>query len=312
MAGLFGLESLLGGGDQNAINPTYGVPQGIVNNANSDSMIGLGGLLMAAGQRQTPQQRAQLLSQLGTAASMGDRSLYTGAQSYLMGKKASTQYTTETDKDGNIWQVNKANGDRDLLKAAPNPLTNELLKARIEQTQETVKNPYEVEKLKKQADREDKQLETQQGTVQSAQNLLPLYQRAKDIYAELDKNGGLGPLQSSSGYRTAQAAIGSPVESLRQEYEQIVNELNLSEAQKFFKGQGAVSDFERKILSGIRPILGAAKGAPGLSTYDRQIRLLQRRAGGDFTPLNEKDFESENDSTEKTSPKKFPTWEIIK
>lgn len=87
MAGLFGLESLLGGGDQNAINPTYGVPQGIVNNANSDSMIGLGGLLMAAGQRQTPQQRAQLLSQLGTAASMGDRSLYTGAQSYLMGKK---------------------------------------------------------------------------------------------------------------------------------------------------------------------------------------------------------------------------------
>jgi hypothetical protein len=85
MAGLFGFESL--GGNPEEINKTYGVPQGIVNNANSDSMIGLGGLLMAAGQRQTPQQRAQMLSQLGNAVSAGDRSLYTGAQSYLMSKK---------------------------------------------------------------------------------------------------------------------------------------------------------------------------------------------------------------------------------
>jgi hypothetical protein len=87
MAGFFGLESLLGGSDKNAINQTYGVPQGIVDNSNYDSMIGLGGLLMAAGQRQTPQQRAQMLSQLGNAVAAGDRSLYTGAQSYLMGKK---------------------------------------------------------------------------------------------------------------------------------------------------------------------------------------------------------------------------------
>ena len=86
MAGLLGL--LTGNNDSNAINPTYGVPQGIVDNSNYDSMIGLGGLLMAAGQRQTPQQRAQMLSQLGNAVSAGDRSLYTGAQSYLMGKKA--------------------------------------------------------------------------------------------------------------------------------------------------------------------------------------------------------------------------------
>lgn len=85
MAGLFGFESL--GGNPEEINKTYNVPQGIVNNANSDSMIGLGGLLMAAGQRQTPQQRAQMLSQLGNAVAAGDRSLYTGAQSYLMGKK---------------------------------------------------------------------------------------------------------------------------------------------------------------------------------------------------------------------------------
>ena len=86
MAGLLGF--LTGNSDPNAINKTYGVPQGIVDNSNYDSMIGLGGLFMAAGQRQTPQQRAQLLSQLGTAASLGDKSLYTGAQSYLMGKKA--------------------------------------------------------------------------------------------------------------------------------------------------------------------------------------------------------------------------------
>lgn len=311
MAGLFGFESLLGG-NPDEINKTYGVPQGIVNNANADSMIGLGGLLMAAGQRQTPQQRAQMLSQLGNAVSAGDRSLYTGAQSYLMGKKANTQYTTETDKEGNIWQVNKANGDRDLLKAAPNPLANELLKSRIEQAQETVKNPYEAEKLKNQADRENKQQELQQNTVQSAQNLLPLYQRAKEIYAQLHQNGGLGPLQSSSGYRTAQAAIGSPNEALRQEYDQIMNELNLSEAQKMFKGQGAVSNFERSILSGTRPILGAAKGETGLSTYDRQIRLLQRRANGDFTPLNQKDFETENDTQDQPAAKKFPKWEIVR
>jgi hypothetical protein len=310
MAGLFGL--LTGNNDPNAINQTYGVPQGIVDNANSDSMIGLGGLLMAAGQRQTPQQRAQMLSQLGNAVAAGDRSLYTGAQSYLMGKKASTQYTTETDKDGNIWQVNKANGDRDLLKSAPNPLANELLRAKIEQTQETVKNPYEIEKLKKQADSEAKQQEMQQNTIQSSQNLLPLYQRARDIYAQLQQKNGLGPLQALSGYRTAQAAIGSENEALRQEYEQIINELNLSDAQKFFKGQGAVSDFERKILSSIRPTLSASKGDPGINTWDRQINLLQRRSKGDFSPLNEKDFESKDDSNNQAAPKKFPKWEILK
>ena len=310
MAGLLGL--LTGNSDPNAVNQTYGVPQGIVDNSHYDSLMGLGGLLMAAGQRQTPQQRAQLLSQLGTAASIGDKSLYTGAQSYLMGKKANTQYTTETDKDGNIWQVNKANGDRDLLKAGESDLRKQLLQAQINQANEKVTNPYEAEKLKKQADNEAKQQENQQNTIQSSQNLLPLYQRARDIYAQLHQNGGLGPLQASSAYRTAQAAIGSDKEALRQEYDQIMNELNLSDAQKYFKGQGAVSNFERGILSATRPPLNASKGETGIGTWDRQIHLLQRRANGDFTPLDKKDFESQSETPTQSTTKKFPKWEIVK
>lgn len=153
-----GLLDLLGGGDQNAINQTYGVPQGVVDNANSNSLLSLSGLLMAAGQRMTPMQRAQYLSQIGNVANERDNSLYKGAQSYLMGRKANAElaelakpgkagvhvvggalvddsgkvlyqqpqrqtaeYQTNTDDLGNIWQTNTATGQKQLLKGGEKP-----------------------------------------------------------------------------------------------------------------------------------------------------------------------------------------------
>ncbi len=139
------------------IDPTYGVPQSAVTQASMNSLGALGGLLMAAGQRMTPQQRAQYLSQMGNVPSMQDQ-LYKVAQSRLMAHKMNTEmadmnkpakagvhvvggalvddtgkvlfqqperrtaeYQTNTDETGNIWQTNIVTGQKQLLKGGEKP-----------------------------------------------------------------------------------------------------------------------------------------------------------------------------------------------
>lgn len=80
---MFGLLS----NQDDPIDPTYGVPQSAVTQASLNSLGALGGLLMAAGQRMTPQQRAQYLSQMGNIPSAQDQ-IYKVAQSRLMAQKA--------------------------------------------------------------------------------------------------------------------------------------------------------------------------------------------------------------------------------
>lgn len=83
-----GLLDFLGGGDSNAINQTYGVPQGMVDRSNYDALTNMGALLFAAGQRLTPEQRAAYLAQMPNAIRSRDTSLYNQSQTRLMGQRA--------------------------------------------------------------------------------------------------------------------------------------------------------------------------------------------------------------------------------
>lgn len=87
------ISGLLSSNDEekNKINSLYGVPQGVVDEANGGTMMGLGGLLMAAGQRQTPAQRAQWLSQIGNVSNSRDSNIYKAAQARLMEQQIKNQ-----------------------------------------------------------------------------------------------------------------------------------------------------------------------------------------------------------------------------
>lgn len=94
MAGL--LDFFTGSGDYadpEKIDPRYGVPMSDVRQAALNSIGNMGAILMAAGQRMEPAQRAAYLAQLGQAGAGFNTDLYNAAQRRLM----QSQYATKMD-----------------------------------------------------------------------------------------------------------------------------------------------------------------------------------------------------------------------
>lgn len=92
MAGL--LDFITGSGDYedpNKIDPRYGVPMSDVRQAALNSIGNMGAILMAAGQRMEPAQRAAYLSQLGQAGSGFNTDLYNASQRRLMQARTQEQ-----------------------------------------------------------------------------------------------------------------------------------------------------------------------------------------------------------------------------
>ena len=95
MAGL--LDFITGSGDYedpNKIDPRYGVPMSDVRQAALNSIGNMGAILMAAGQRMEPAQRAAYLAQLGQAGSGFSTDLYNASQRRLM----QSQYATKMEE----------------------------------------------------------------------------------------------------------------------------------------------------------------------------------------------------------------------
>lgn len=95
MAGL--LDFFMGSGDYadpEKIDPRYGVPMSDVRQAALNSIGNMGAILMAAGQRMEPAQRAAYLAQLGQAGAGFNTDLYNSAQRRLM----QSQYATKMDE----------------------------------------------------------------------------------------------------------------------------------------------------------------------------------------------------------------------
>ena len=85
---MVGLMDFFTGGDPEQmaqIDPRYGVPRSDVRDAAVNALANISATLLAAGQPIMPAQRAQLLSQLGGAASGVNTDLYNASQRRLMG-----------------------------------------------------------------------------------------------------------------------------------------------------------------------------------------------------------------------------------
>lgn len=92
MAGL--LDFFTGSGDYadpQKIDPRYGVPMADVRQAALNSIGNMGAILMAAGQRMEPAQRAAYLAQLGQAGAGFNTDLYNASQRRLMQARTQEQ-----------------------------------------------------------------------------------------------------------------------------------------------------------------------------------------------------------------------------
>ncbi|MDP4026341.1 hypothetical protein Q8W71_27330 [Methylobacterium sp. NEAU 140] len=99
-----------------------------------------------------------------------------------------------------------------------------------------------------------------------AQGAIPILDRAQSAYERLSQNGGIGPFQASTLNRSVTGAMGRQNEIDRQEYEAAAKQLELLQAQISMKGQGAITEGERRILAMTLPRLDAASPETGLGT----------------------------------------------
>ena len=113
-------------------------------------------------------------------------------------------------------------------------------------------------------------------TAESAQMVAPILQRAKDAYKRLHEADAIGPIQGSKeGWsRWLASRVGTRAEQDRQDYEQALADLEMWRSAKL-KGQGSITDFERKIIASSLPRLDAVNATPGFNTFKSLDRELQ-------------------------------------
>lgn len=99
-----------------------------------------------------------------------------------------------------------------------------------------------------------------------ANSIMPILDRAEKAYRALGEMGGIGTINANSANRFATGILRTDAEKMRQEYEATAKELELAQAQIKMKGQGAITEGERKILAFTLPRLDAADPQTGLTT----------------------------------------------
>jgi hypothetical protein len=110
-------------------------------------------------------------------------------------------------------------------------------------------------------------LEAAEIGAERARRIQPIFERAENAYKELARIKAIGNIQGSGLSRMGASAIGTKAEELRQEYEQATAELKLFKSD-LLKGQGTITDFERRLLASTLPELNAVNAKPGLATLD--------------------------------------------
>lgn len=192
----------------------------------------------------------------------------------------SEQYVQEKDDEGNIWSKNTMTGQKTLLLKADKEDKPQLVTVNgnqywakpggpIGQPVGPVTTPGAVDQdtlAKERAKEQVKQERDAHQKAEVAQTIMPHIDRAIAAYTELGKNGAIGPTQASGVWRGAQGVFGAKNEVLRQEYEAAAKELELAKAAISMKGQGSITDRERRILALTLPRLDAADPNTGLRT----------------------------------------------
>lgn len=114
------------------------------------------------------------------------------------------------------------------------------------------------------------------GAETAAENIsstLPILKRAEEAYTALAKNKDIGPYLGSDFNRRIAAFANTDAEANRQAYEQAAKELELAKAQISMKGQGAITEGERKILQLTLPRLDASRAETGMQT----LKLMRQQ-----------------------------------
>jgi hypothetical protein len=88
-----------------------------------------------------------------------------------------------------------------------------------------------------------------------AKEMVPYIEEARSAYEQLVAKGGTGTLVASPFGRMAGGVIHSEQEKLRQSYDRAIKNLETFQAQARLKGQGQITEGERKLLSRTFPLL---------------------------------------------------------
>ncbi|URD40298.1 hypothetical protein M6G65_33155 (plasmid) [Methylobacterium tardum] len=117
-----------------------------------------------------------------------------------------------------------------------------------------------------------------------ASNAMPVLDRAQGAYERLAQNGGIGPISASGPSRMIAGAFGRQNEIDRQDYEAAAKDLELLKAQISMKGQGAITEGERRLLGMTLPRLDAASPETGLTTLKGMRDQFTRAMGAQGLP----------------------------
>jgi len=114
----------------------------------------------------------------------------------------------------------------------------------------------------------------------TALNIMPQIDRAEAAYRRLGELKAIGPLSASGTSRFVGGVFGAEAEKLRQDYEAAAKELELYKAQVQMKGQGQITENERRILALTLPRLDAADADTGLKTLSMLRQQMLKQSGG--------------------------------
>lgn len=129
-----------------------------------------------------------------------------------------------------------------------------------------------------------------QSAADNIKSSLPILKRAEDAYAGMAAKGGIGPYAGSDFMQTVDKYTFGAVQKLREDYKTADAQLQYLKARIEAKGQGAITDYERKILALQLPTFDAQDPETGLETLrmlrqelnsviEKPQRILQRGSG---------------------------------
>ncbi|WP_156311741.1 hypothetical protein [Methylobacterium platani] len=225
------------------------------------------------------------------------------------------QYRQETDPQGNVWKVNTRTGERTVSlqakdeKAPPvhsftladGSKVDRVFNSQsgqweapgyganppVAQQDDTTGIPPGVDPdtyRKELAKKTVAQQASATDRAAMANTYLPILDRAERAYSALGQASGIGPMNASTLNRTIGGAFGASNEKLRQEYEAAAKELELAQAQIKLKGQGSITDSERRLLALTLPRLDAADPQTGLTTLQAMRGQFERALSADRLP----------------------------
>lgn len=296
------------------------------NNAMLGRMGQLGMMLVAAGQRMTPRERATILAQAPQYMDGVQADMYNAAQARLMNvhqQAAEIEQARQADlaeklKDpkfidalGLKPEVATALGQAGIQKLIENQamantptaiLDRQVKEAQLAAAKANIDKPQLITntapdgsivqqwvkpgqtqgdivgvpgpsksqlKLQEQRDKE----------ADAAANLLPVIERARNDYADAVKKNAVGPYSASGFNRGVANFFGTQGEGARQQYEKDLANVSALSTAALNKGQGAVSNFERKLYNARFPGLDSGTPEVGLKAFDEMIAEAKAKIG---------------------------------